>query len=353
MTSAYTAMLFATDDVRESTEKLLTSYNDAYKAAYESVTGQYALWEEAAEVSVTSVETINSALETQADYWESYSSNLDYLLKRSEGIEGLRDLIATFSDGSADSYNAVAGMVSASDDELKRMIENWQKVQEEEKKVSEYLADTKVDFESKLGEITEEMTDAVKNMNMEDEAAEAAKDTIQAYAEAILAGKAAAVDAAEQVSLAVSAALDKAALFDGDNLPQLAHEEVQYPDTFVGPIPYASGIELNKNEFNAYAGGTDYAERGWAMVGENGPELAYFGGGEQVFTAAETKAILGGGNSETNSVPESITIAPQFYINGSGSDLRDNMQEISDQMVELIENTLRNRGIDARRGAYV
>ena len=37
-----------------------------------------------------------------------------------------------------------------------------------------------------------------------------------------------------------------------------------------------------------YAVGTQSAAPGFALVGENGPELVYFNGGEQVMTAEET-----------------------------------------------------------------
>lgn len=346
--SAYDAVSIAVNSVTEETQNLLTAYNDAYQAAYESVSGQYALWEQAAEVSVTSADTINSALESQADYWESYNSNLGDLLERSEGIEGLRDVIASFSDGSEDSYNAVAGMVAASDDELKRMVENWQTVQEEQGKVSEALANTKVDFETRLGEITEGMSELIEGMNMEVDAKEAAQDTMEAYAEAILAGKAKAVEAAEQVNEAVNAALAKAMVYDTPKTPEYTEQAIT-----AGSISGRLIINADGDLVRAYASGTDYAERGWAMVGENGPELAYFGGGEQVFTANETKAILGNSRSGNTSGGENITIAPQFYINGNSSDIQDNMQEISEKIVDLIENTLRNKGIDARRGAYV
>lgn len=40
-----------------------------------------------------------------------------------------------------------------------------------------------------------------------------------------------------------------------------------------------------------YAVGTKSAEEGFALVGENGPELVYFNGGEQVMTAEETAAL--------------------------------------------------------------
>lgn len=44
-----------------------------------------------------------------------------------------------------------------------------------------------------------------------------------------------------------------------------------------------------------YANGTESAARGLAVVGERGPELVSFRGGERVFTAGQTRAMLGGG----------------------------------------------------------
>ena len=38
------------------------------------------------------------------------------MTERSEDIEGLRNLISSFADGSQASVNAIAGMASASDD---------------------------------------------------------------------------------------------------------------------------------------------------------------------------------------------------------------------------------------------
>lgn len=44
----------------------------------------------------------------------------------------------------------------------------------------------------------------------------------------------------------------------------------------------------------AYASGTNYAKAGVALVGEHGPELVRFDGGEEVKTASETAALLAG-----------------------------------------------------------
>lgn len=42
----------------------------------------------------------------------------------------------------------------------------------------------------------------------------------------------------------------------------------------------------------AFASGTDYAPRGLALVGEQGPELVQLGGGERIYPANETSALL-------------------------------------------------------------
>ena len=59
----------------------------------------------------------------------------------------------------------------------------------------------------------------------------------------------------------------------------------------------------------AYASGTDYALSGLALVGEAGPELVYFHGGERVLTAEQTQEAL-------RSV---YPTAPQMAYLGAGS----------------------------------
>lgn len=326
--SAYDAVSIAVNSVTEETQGLLQAYNDAYQAAFDSVNGQYALWDQAAEVSAVSADTINSSLESQATYWESYNTNLQALAEKTGSIEGLSDIIASFADGSKDSVNAIAGMAGATDEDLQKMVENWQKVQQEQAAVSKALADTRVDFDGEMEKLVSDMEAAVENMNMEDSAAKAAKETIQAYAETIAAGKGQAVDAAEQVALAAARALGMASSENIVMAPSKSRAVFTTEDSYI----------------NAYASGTSYADSGLALVGEKGPELVKFQGGEAVYNAEETKAILKGGGGNT------ITIAPSFVISGNNDGA--NWQEAEERMVELIKETLRDEGIDARRSAY-
>ena len=104
--------------VKERVEALQQAYQEAYKAAAESVQGQYALWQQADSIVATSASSINSNLQGQITHWQTYNDNLASLRDRAGDIEGLTEMIGSFADGSSDSVNAVAGMAAASDEEL-------------------------------------------------------------------------------------------------------------------------------------------------------------------------------------------------------------------------------------------
>lgn len=335
-TAGYAAVSQAITDVSNSAEALIQSYNDAYQAAYDSISGQYALWDEAAEISEMDVDDINDSLSSQAEYWNTYNENLDILLDKSDGIEGLRDIIATFADGSKDSVNAISGMADASEDDLRIMVENWQKAQEAQEKAAGSLADVKVDFEERLNDIQTVMTDTVEKMNLDDEAKQSAQATIQAYADGLLAGKGSVVEAADIIKSAAASALAGSTF---DIAPQNTSQGGQ------SPLLSISSLE---QQLRGYVVGTDYAERGLALVGERGPELVNFSGGEQVLTADKTNALLsrasGGGGGNT------ITIAPVVQVSGNADS--DTIQQCADQIIERVQDALREAGIDARRGAY-
>lgn len=167
--------------VKEEMAELAAAYEEAYNAALDSISGQYSLWDEAAEVVVISVGTINAALESQAEYWKNYNTNLSNLAERAADIEGLSEMIASFADGSEDSVNAIAGMSKATDEELATMVENWRKLQKEQKTVSESLAELETEFSASMDNLKMELETAIEEMNLSEAAAESGKNTIQGF----------------------------------------------------------------------------------------------------------------------------------------------------------------------------
>ncbi len=331
MVSAYESISIAVTDVEERTTELLQAYNDAYQAAYDSVSGQYNLWTNAAETLPMSIDTINTALSSQAEYWDNYNFNLESLSERAGDIEGLSDVIASFADGSSESVNAIAGMADATDEELQAMVDNFLESQKAQEAVSKSLAEYRVDIDKQMEGIVSDMEATVDNMNMSDAAETAARETIQAYADAILNGKGSVVDAAEIVKAAAVSSLSFAESYD--------------PSADIGYTKVAADMSIQ----NAYASGTDSAERGIALVGEEGPELVAMRGGEKVFDADNTKAILSGGGG----AGVQISISPQFIVNGEVSETTETkLQEMSERLIDMVREALDEAGIDKQRSVY-
>ena len=63
------AVARAIQTVAEDIEALTARYDEAFAAAHRSISGQFNLWEEAAEVVPKSIEAVTAAMETQIAHW--------------------------------------------------------------------------------------------------------------------------------------------------------------------------------------------------------------------------------------------------------------------------------------------
>ena len=338
----------AISGVQEKINALVESYNEAYSAAYESISGQYQLWDEAAKVVATSAGSINSALESQITYWQDYNANLQSLTDRSADIEGLSDMIASFADGSSDSVNAIAGMAGATDEQLATMVANWKTLQQEQQNAAGSVADLKTDFTAAMDELQTALAEDIEAMDLGDEAKASAQATIQGFIDGAVGMLPQVTAAYNRVAAAARAALSASGTGTAGSIP-------------------------------GYAVGTQSAAPGFALVGENGPELVYFNGGEQVMTAEETAAMR-----ESTEI-QAITFAPQllealhaihgdgalsaepgagsgagsvelqivFQINGGASpETVEALREYGDEFAERVLEVMEEAGIDTARRAY-
>ena len=265
------------DEAGASLLSLAERYNEVYDAAYESISGQYSLWDKAAEVEAVSAGSINSALESQINYWRQYDSNIDALTARAGAIEGLSEMIASFADGSADSVNAIAGMAKANDGDLKKMVENWQTLQKEQKTTSESLAQMNTDFQGELDQILEYTQSTIAAMNLSEEARQSAEATMQAFAKA----------AKDQMPI-VQSAFNAVAAGAMDSFNRALSNRPSISGTL------NVGLANVKGSFEAiggFASGTPNAPPGWAWVGEEGPELMYLHGGETILPASVSEKV--------------------------------------------------------------
>lgn len=310
------------EGVTAEMEQLAAAYTEAYNSARESLSGQYALWDEAADRAAISTDDMNAAMSGQVEYWQEYNRNLDSLAQRSKDIEGLSDVIASFADGSAESVNAVAGMAAANDTDLKAMVENWQALQREHSKAADSIALLQTDFANAMNQMQTEMQAAVEAMNLSEDAAISGEATIQGF-----------IDAADSQLWRVHQAYSR--------VSQVAVQAMNGSVYNVPPVV---------TDIPGAASGTLSARSGITLVGENGPELVNLKGGERIYNAAETTAILSGasgGSYGGNTVQLNIT------VHGNASeDTVQQLRDYGDDLTDKIITILTDLSMDSARRRY-
>lgn len=328
------------EEMKSELDALADAYNAAYDAALESISGQYSLWDEVPSVVATGVGSITSNLEGQEDYWNNYTTNLDLLAEKAQEIPGLAEVVASFANGSAESVNTIAGMAASSNEELQGLVDQWNATMGSQQGAADALAQLVTDYPNKLDELINSTTEKIGELDVSDEAATAGANTIQGY-----------IDGAEGMLDAVVAAYASV----GEAAKAALEGAVGEPGTYTPPDHDATG--------------TAFARRGFAIVGEEGPELVWFNGGEKVSTAHETEAIRR--NSEfydftaaepvaaapnySNSNSVVVNFAPVYQISGAmdTAEVRAILAEHDAEMKQQIKDTLDDIREDEGRRAYV
>lgn len=254
------------DNVQSKLTELATAYDEAYESAYESINGQIGLFESMKTESEQSVADMQAALESQAEYLSLYTDNLqkaaDYGLNES--------LISSLSDGSAESAGQLDAIIAKIEElggttegmskDAKEFVESFNtsfaNVETAKETWANSVAQMETDFDAAMTEIEGDMEDAINNMNMADDARANAIATVNAYIEGIK-----------------------------SKIPEV--------NSAIASITWANS-NIDSFKPNGYAVGTSNAEPGLALVGENGPELVDFSGGERVYTAEDTADMLAG-----------------------------------------------------------
>ncbi len=262
------AISTAISSVQEDIDALAEAYDTAYESARTSIDGQIGLFDTMATETETSIADMQTAFDSQIEYLNTYSENL-----RKAAEYGLNEgLIASLSDGSEESagyLNAIIENIEnlgSTTSEAQQFVDNFnssfQQVETAKDEFAGTVASMETDFDAKMTEIEGRLDTAIDNMNMDTDAAAAAKATMSAYTQAIRDNTRGAVSAAEAAAAAVATALDTS--YSGGS----------------------SGVTVP-----GHAAGTTDAEDVF-VAGENGPELIVGGGGSTVFPADETRKII-------------------------------------------------------------
>lgn len=262
------AVSMATSSAQSALDELTAAYDKAYQSARESIEGQIGLFDTMKTSSELSISDMEKAMQSQTDYLNLYSENL-----KKAAEYGLDDgLIKSLSDGSEESagyINAIiqnieklGGSTEGMPAAASKFVDEFNSKFEETTKAKDAFADSvakmETDFDEKMGEIEQTMVGTVEKMEMTDEAAAAAKATIEAYCNAIRSMTGEAGSTAQAVANAAAAHLSTT------------------------PSATVSG----------HANGTVSAPEDVYIAGEEGPELIIGARGSEVFPAQETEKIL-------------------------------------------------------------
>ena len=316
----------------EALQSLCEEYDAAYEAALQSIQGQYSLWDEVEDVAAMSSQSIQDALQSQIDYWNSYNENMASLTERASDIEGLGDMLASLADGSEESAAMLAGMESMNDADLSAVVQQYTDLQTAQSETAASVADLETEFSETLEKMQTEMEGMVERMDLSAEAKVNAKATMDAYVIEIQDGVARAQSAIDSLNF--------------------------------------SKNTLSGGGYHEYATGTLDAAPGLALVGEEGPELVNFGGGEVVYTATETSNILARGNDNKDfyvSPPEEtegngdsgektvvlrIEGAGEMKVSGGGANKEDIVNVLVENMKGVLMDILRQEIMEEGEMSY-
>lgn len=194
-----------------------------------------------------------------------------------------------------------------------------------------------------MKEAEDEIAAAIATMDKTDEAVTAGKDTIQGF-----------IDGANDMLPLVQRAYAR--------IGEAAANALGIPTSTIRA--YRSPTE------SGYSVGTRSAAPGYRLVGEDGPELMYFYGGERVYTAAETRGMMRDYQAMEGaaylSAPEgaaparasggtTLNFSPVYQISAAAdpTQLQEVLTAHNETLKEQLRELLEEEREDARRGAYV
>ena len=173
----------AYDSVMADLEALETAYNDAYAAAYQSITDQLGLFNELNATTDRTIDDLISALQSQVDYMDEYASNMTAAVAL--GVD--EGLLAKLSDGSEESAGILAAIVAGGKEKVDELNAELQRVEEGKTEFSETMADMETDFDESMTDIEDRAQEAIDEMEKTQEAWQNGAMTVQGYADGMMA----------------------------------------------------------------------------------------------------------------------------------------------------------------------
>ncbi|MDE7054492.1 MAG: phage tail tape measure protein [Oscillospiraceae bacterium] len=175
MTSQTEEISARTESLVAEIETLEAAYTESYNAAMESINGQMGLFQEMDGSAKTSIDSLIDTLKGQVAYMDSYSKNIQKAMEL--GVD--EGLIRKLSDGSEKSAQILAAIVKGGTEDIAALNEQLSMVEKGKESFSGTVADMENEFDKKMETLVKDLQDAVKDMNLKDDAYKAGWNNIQ------------------------------------------------------------------------------------------------------------------------------------------------------------------------------
>ena len=304
-----------TDGLSDALGSLSGAYTETYAKAYESISGKIGLFEDMTMEVDTSVDQMIANLQSQSAYLENYAQNLRTVMEW--GVD--EGIVEKLADGSAESAKYLQAIVNGGKSKVAELNAAFAKVAEGKDTFARTIDEMQNHLSGAMSDMVSTVASGVAGMNLSHAASSAAAATMNAFISTIRSKKPELTRELSAVQTAANAAMAIAGRITG--------------------VP-------------GFASGTKSAPPGLAVVGENGPELVYFNGGEQVLNAAETAAL----QSKLDAELQMVAMHPQLVaaMNARAADNAKVYQAsgaapVSVQVVFQVSGSATRETVDALR----
>ena len=176
-----------TDQYVADAMTLFETFGQTYESIYSKVTGFFEPFEQASVSVKTSVEQMMTAMQSQVEFNNTYSANLQTL--KEYGLGSLSDAFQSYGANgaayAAEIVNAVEKAGGATTEQGQAIIQGFadinQQVTESQEGLSQTMALMDGEFEQQLNDMVEKYGTAIEDLDKSAEASAAAKSTFEAF----------------------------------------------------------------------------------------------------------------------------------------------------------------------------
>lgn len=167
--------------LKEQMYNLEAEYEAAKATISATLDGIITGWGKVPPAVAVSADQVIANLQSQLDWMSTYRENLDALMSRQIPGVDMSAMIASLSDGSAESAAILAGMKGATDDQVAQIAQSMGGIKKGKEAFVDEVAAAQVNYDERMAGMVDTTVDSVKKMDLSDEAKASAINTINGY----------------------------------------------------------------------------------------------------------------------------------------------------------------------------